>query len=109
VPSPLARARKRSEMVNAASTAVAAPPTKAAKALVMLDLAVFKAELETGMFKKPGDVIAREFRYDPLPAEVRTVVIAAWTRGGLLPRTAIEQMVPERIPQESLPRLSSPA
>jgi hypothetical protein len=29
-----------------------------------------------------------------IPAEVRTVVIAAWTRGGLLPRTAIEQMVP---------------
>jgi hypothetical protein len=67
---------------------------EAAKALVMLDLAVFKAELETGTFKKPVEVLAKEFQYDPLPNEVRTVVIAAWTRGGLLPRTAIEQMVP---------------
>jgi len=41
----------------------------------------------------PIDVIAKEFRYDPPPEEVRTVVFAAWTRGGL-PRSAIEQMVP---------------
>lgn len=61
------------------------------------------------MYKKPVEAMAREFRYDPLPAEDRTVVIAAWTRGGLLPRAAIEKMVPERIPQESLPPLSSPA
>jgi hypothetical protein len=60
------------------------------------------------MYKKPVEAMAREFRYDPLPAEVRTVVIAAWTRGCLLPRAAIEQMVPELIPQESLPPLSSP-
>lgn len=69
---------------------------EAAKALVMLDLAVFKAELETGMFKKPIEVLAKEFQYDPIPNEVRTVIIAAWTRGGLLPRAAIEQMVPAR-------------
>jgi hypothetical protein len=50
------------------------------------------------MYKKPVEAMAREFRYDPLPAEVRTVVIAAWTRGCLLPRAAIEQMVPELIP-----------
>jgi hypothetical protein len=73
------------------------------------DLTILQAEAAPGMYKKPVEAMAREFRFDPLPAEVRTVVIAAWTRGGLLPRAAIEQMVPERIPQESLPPLSSPA
>jgi len=67
---------------------------EAAKALVMLDLALFKAELETGMFKKPVEELAREIHYDPLPDDVRTVIIAAWTRGGLLPRATVEQMVP---------------
>jgi len=85
------------EIVN--SHAASKDRVEAAKALVMLDLAVFKAELETGMFKKPADVVAREFQYDPLPAEVRTLVIAAWTRGGLLPRATIEQMVPAQTTQ----------
>jgi hypothetical protein len=67
---------------------------EAAKALVMLDLAVFKAEIETGMFKKPVDQLVKEFRYDPLPDEVRAVIIASWKRGGLLPAAAIERMVP---------------
>jgi hypothetical protein len=68
---------------------------KAAKALlVMLDLALFKAELETGMFKKPVEELAREIHYDPLPDDVRTVIIAAWSRGGLLPAATVEQMVP---------------
>ena len=71
---------------------------EAAKALVMLNLAVFKAELETGIFKKPVDATATEFQYDSLPNEVRTVVIAAWSREGLLPRAAIEQMVPTKEP-----------
>jgi hypothetical protein len=38
----------------------------------------------------------REIRYDPLPNEVGTVVIAAWTRGGMLPNATIENMVPKR-------------
>ena len=67
---------------------------EAAKALVMLDLAVFKAEIETGMFKKPVDQLVKEYRYDPLPDEVRAVIIASWKRGGLLPAAAIEEMVP---------------
>ena len=62
----------------------------------MMDLALLNAEVANGMHKKPVEAMAREFRYDPLPAEVRTVVIAAWTRGGLLPRAAIEQMVPQK-------------
>ena len=72
---------------------------EAAKALVMLDLALFKAELETGMFKKPVEELAREIHYDPLPDDVRTVIIAAWTRGGLLPPAAITAMVPEAEPE----------
>jgi hypothetical protein len=67
---------------------------EAGKALVMLDLAVFKAEIETGMFKKPVDQLVKEYRYDPLPDEVRAVIIASWKRGGLLPAAAVEQMVP---------------
>ena len=66
---------------------------EAAKNIVMMDLAIL-AEAAAGMYKKPVEALAREFRYDSLPPEVRTVVIAAWTPGGLLPRTAIEQMVP---------------
>jgi hypothetical protein len=69
---------------------------EAAKNVVMMDLALLSAEITNGMYRKPIDVIAREFQYDPLPAEVRAVVIAAWTRGGLLPATAIDKMVPER-------------
>ena len=36
----------------------------------------------------------KEYRYDPLPDEVRAVIIASWKRGGLLPAAAMEQMVP---------------
>jgi hypothetical protein len=67
---------------------------EAAKNIVMMDLAILQAEAAAGMYKKPIEVLAREAHYEPLPAEVRTVVIAAWTRGGLLPKAAIEQMVP---------------
>jgi hypothetical protein len=69
---------------------------EAAKALVMPDLAVFKAELETGMFKKPVEVLAKEIRYDPVPEDVRVVMIALWKRGGLLPPGIIESMVPAK-------------
>src|ERR1700730_16393024 len=44
--------------------------------------------------RKPIEVLAKEIHYHPLPDEVRTVIIASWTRGGLLPRATIEQMVP---------------
>jgi hypothetical protein len=56
---------------------------------------VFRTEAAAGMYKRPIEVIAKEFRYNPLPDEVRMVVIAAWARGGLLPKAAIEQMVPK--------------
>jgi hypothetical protein len=76
------------------SHAPARDRVEAAKALVMLDLAIFKAQIETGMFKKPIELLAKEIHYEPVPVETRTVIIESWVRGGLLPRAAIEQMVP---------------
>ena len=79
---------------------------EAAKNVVMMDLALLSAEIANGMYKKPIEAMAREFRYDPLPPEVRAVVVAAWIRGDMLPRAAIEQMVPvqssigEELPSE---------
>lgn len=76
------------------------PPQKrdvveAVKSVAMLDLALLKAEIETGMYKKPIEKLAADIRYDPLPGEARAVIIAAWSRGGLLPRATIEGLVPE--------------
>jgi hypothetical protein len=62
----------------------------------MMDLAILQAEAAAGMYKKPIEVLAREVHYEPLPDELRTVVIAAWTRGGLLPAAAIGKMAPAR-------------
>lgn len=67
---------------------------EAAKNIVMMDLAILQAEAAAGMYKKPIEELARTIHYEPLPAEVRVAVIAAWTRGNLLPRATIEQMVP---------------
>jgi hypothetical protein len=67
---------------------------EAAKSVVMLDLAILSAEAAAGMYRKPIDVIAKEFQYEPLPGEVRAVIVAAWRRGGMLPAATIEQMVP---------------
>lgn len=77
------------------------PPQKrdiveAAKSIAMLDLALLKTEIECGMYKKPIDAIAREFQYEPLPGEIRTVVIQSWRNFGMLPEATIQQMVPEK-------------
>jgi hypothetical protein len=82
VPKPLARDR-----------------VEAAKSVVMLDLAVLNAEAAAGMFKKPVDQLVKEFQYEPLPSDVRAVIVAAWSRGGLLPAAAIQQMVPVAQPE----------
>jgi hypothetical protein len=68
-----------------------------------------KAEIETGMYKKPIEAVAREVRYDRLPAEARTVVIQSWKNFGLLPPGFIEQMVLETIsvPSPELPHKST--
>jgi hypothetical protein len=68
---------------------------EAAKNIVMMDLAILQAEAAAGMYKKPVEVLAKEIHYEPLPAEVRAIVIAAWSRGGLLPSAIVEKMVPQ--------------
>jgi hypothetical protein len=68
----------------------------AAKTIVMLDFTLLKAEIETGMYKKPVEPLVREIRYDPLPDDVHVVVIQSWKNFGLLPPAAIEQMVPAK-------------
>ena len=60
----------------------------------MLDLANSQAEIANGMYKKPIEAMAQEIHYEPLPGEVRTVIIASWMRGGLLPAATVEEMVP---------------
>ena len=60
---------------------------------------LLQAEIANGMYKKPLDAIVKEYRYDPLPDEVRAVIIASWKRGGLLPAAAIERMVPGAEPE----------
>lgn len=57
---------------------------------------ILQAEAAAGMYKKPVEVLAREIHYGPLPGKVRAVVIAAWQRGGLLPKEAVEKFVPSR-------------
>jgi hypothetical protein len=36
----------------------------------------------------------KEFQYEQLPSDVRAVIVAAWTRGGLLPPAMIDEIVP---------------
>ena len=69
---------------------------EAAKSVAMLDLALLKAEIECGLYKKPIEVLAKEIHYDPLAPDVRTVIIQSWRNFGVLPAAAIEQMVPEK-------------
>jgi hypothetical protein len=61
----------------------------------MLDLAILNAEAAAGMFTNSIEVLAKEVHHEPLPGEVRAVVIAAWRRGGLLPKEVIDQLVPQ--------------
>ena len=72
---------------------------EAAKNFAKFDIALLKVEIECGFYKKPIEAIAKEIRYDPLPEEIRTVIMPAWTRGGLLPPTAIETMLPVAEPE----------
>jgi hypothetical protein len=69
---------------------------EAAKNVVMMDLALLNAEIANGMYKKPVEALAKEISYEPLAPEVRAIIVAAWMRGGMLPLTAINEMVPEK-------------
>jgi hypothetical protein len=48
------------------------------------------------MYRKPVEVLAREIHYEPLPAKVRAVVIAALKRAGMVPALVLEGMVPHQ-------------
>jgi hypothetical protein len=50
---------------------------EAAKNIVVLDLALSNAEIANGISKKPIDAIVKEYRYDPLPDDVRVAIIAS--------------------------------
>jgi hypothetical protein len=63
----------------------------------MMDLALLNAEIANGIYKKPIEIIAKEIHYEPLPDEIRAVIIASWKRDGMLPAATIEQMVPSSI------------
>lgn len=67
---------------------------EAAKSVVMMDLALLQAEAAAGLYRKPIEELAKTIHYEPLPDEVRMVVVAAWKRGGMLPAATVEQMVP---------------
>jgi hypothetical protein len=41
-----------------------------------MDLALLNAEIANGMYKKPLTDLAKEIHYEPLPDEVRAVIIA---------------------------------
>jgi len=70
----------------------------------MLDLGILSAEAAAGMYRKSPEQLAKTtIHYEPLPPEIRTVIIAAWQRGGMLPAAAIEAMVPVRLPAQSGP------
>ena len=47
-----------------------------------------------GCHRNSIEMMAKEFRYEPLLSEIRTVIIAAWKRGGMLLASVVEEMVP---------------
>ena len=51
----------------------------------LLPLALLNAEMTSGLYKKPIEVLARKVHYEPLPPELRAVVIASWTLQNVLP------------------------
>jgi hypothetical protein len=68
---------------------------EAAKSVVAMDLAILQAEAAAGLYKKPIEEIVKTIHYEPLSGEIRVAVIAAWARGRLLPRAAVEEIVPK--------------
>jgi hypothetical protein len=81
---------------------------EAAKNIVVMDLAILQPKTAAGIYKKPIEPLAKEIHYEPPPNEVRAVVIAAWTRGGSLPRGTIEQTVPAAQIAQQKPSVPTP-
>jgi hypothetical protein len=65
---------------------------EAAKNLVMLDIAVLNAEVANGIYASESEA-AEGMRYAPMAPEHRQVVIAAFTRWGMLPKAQAETIV----------------
>jgi hypothetical protein len=87
---------------NEGANGIARPAAKdrveAAKSVVMLDLAVLNAEIANGIYRKSPEELAKStIHYEPLAPEVREVIIAAWMRGGMLPKPTVELMVPAQL------------
>jgi hypothetical protein len=66
---------------------------EAAKTLVMMDLALLRAEIETGMYRDEQEAAAT-LRYAPMPPDRRQVVIGALIAWGMLPKEQVEAIVP---------------
>jgi hypothetical protein len=62
-----------------------------------LRLARLQAEIANGMYKKPIELLAKEIHYDPLPDDVRVIVIQSWKNFGMLPPATVEAMVPKQV------------
>jgi hypothetical protein len=43
------------------------------------------------MYKKPIEELTKTVHYEPLPAQMRQVIIAGWIRGQLLPKSLVEE------------------
>ena len=66
---------------------------EACKNLVMLDIALLKAEIDCGMYRDEQEAAAA-LHYAPMSAERRVIVINAFIAWGLLPKEQVEQIVP---------------
>jgi hypothetical protein len=66
---------------------------EAAKSLVAMDLALLRAEIETGMYRDEQEAAAT-LRYAPMPPERRQIVIGALIAWGMLPKEQVEAIVP---------------
>ena len=67
----------------------------------MVDLA--QCGVASNMCKKPYEPILREMHYDPLPEDVRLVLIQSWKNFGMLPPGAVEKMVTAQDSQRPQP------
>ena len=63
----------------------------------MLGLALLNAEIANGMYKKPAEVLAKAIPYEPLPPDMREVIMRRCRNFDMLPPATVEQMVPARL------------
>lgn len=68
---------------------------EAAENIVMLDFALLRAAIETGMCKKTPETLAQEIRYDPCRLNPRGDRRNVAPRG-IVPTATVEQMAPQK-------------